>query len=143
MPGVALSKTNQRVQRSGATKWRFCLNSFESDRSHTQNGGVGLYGSGVEVVVEHDPPARLELHRPPDDGETVVGLGEDTRRAAADPDVVWATSRIRHAPALAFAVLMAHTSAAVARLAREGFSVRDAAALLDLSPGRVSQLLNA
>jgi predicted RNA binding protein YcfA (HicA-like mRNA interferase family)/predicted RNase H-like HicB family nuclease len=39
--------------------------------------------------------------------------------------------------------LMAHTSAAVARLAREGYSVRDAAALLDLTPGRVSQLLNA
>lgn len=38
--------------------------------------------------------------------------------------------------------LMAHTSAAVARLAREGYSVRDAAALLDLTPGRVSQLLN-
>jgi hypothetical protein len=38
--------------------------------------------------------------------------------------------------------LMAHTSASVARLAREGYSVRDAAALLDLTPGRVSQLLN-
>jgi predicted RNase H-like HicB family nuclease len=38
--------------------------------------------------------------------------------------------------------LIAHTSAAVARLAREGYSVRDAAALLDLTPGRVSQLLN-
>src|ERR1035437_9952344 len=38
--------------------------------------------------------------------------------------------------------LMAHTSAAVVRLAREGYSVRDAAALLDLTPGRVSQLLN-
>ena len=39
--------------------------------------------------------------------------------------------------------LMAHTAAAVARLAREGYSVRDAAALLELTPGRVSQLLNA
>ena len=39
--------------------------------------------------------------------------------------------------------LMAHTSAAVAQLAREGYSVRDAAALLDLTPGRVSQLLKA
>jgi len=39
--------------------------------------------------------------------------------------------------------LMAHTAAAVARLAREGYSVRDAATLLDLTPGRVSQLLNA
>ena len=39
--------------------------------------------------------------------------------------------------------LMAHTSAAVVRLAREGYSVRDAATLLDLTPGRVSQLLNA
>lgn len=39
--------------------------------------------------------------------------------------------------------LMAHTSSAVARLAREGYSVRDAATLLDLTPGRVSQLLNA
>lgn len=39
--------------------------------------------------------------------------------------------------------LMAHTSATVARLARAGYSVRDAAALLDLTPGRVSQLLNA
>jgi predicted RNase H-like HicB family nuclease len=40
-------------------------------------------------------------------------------------------------------ILMAHTSAAVTRLAQEGYSVRDAAALLDLTPGRVSQLLNA
>jgi predicted RNase H-like HicB family nuclease len=39
--------------------------------------------------------------------------------------------------------LMAHTSSAAARLAREGYSVRDAAALLGLTPGRVSQLLNA
>lgn len=39
--------------------------------------------------------------------------------------------------------LMAHTSAAVARLARKGYSVRDAATLLSLTPGRVSQLLNA
>ena len=39
--------------------------------------------------------------------------------------------------------VMAHTSAAVAQLAREGYSVRDAAALLDLTPGRVSQLLKA
>lgn len=39
--------------------------------------------------------------------------------------------------------LVAHTSAAVARLARAGYSVRDAAALLDLTPGRVSQLRNA
>jgi DNA-directed RNA polymerase specialized sigma24 family protein len=39
--------------------------------------------------------------------------------------------------------LLAHTSAAIAALAREGYSVRDAAALLDLTPGRVSQLLNA
>ena len=40
-------------------------------------------------------------------------------------------------------VLMAHTAAAAARLAREGYSVRDAATLLELTPGRVSQLLNA
>ena len=39
--------------------------------------------------------------------------------------------------------LRAHTSAAVVRLAREGYSVRDAAALLALTPGRVSQLLHA
>jgi predicted RNase H-like HicB family nuclease len=39
--------------------------------------------------------------------------------------------------------LMAHTASAVARLAHEGYSVRDAAALLGLTPGRVSQLLNA
>jgi predicted RNase H-like HicB family nuclease len=39
--------------------------------------------------------------------------------------------------------LMAHTSAAVVRLARECYSVRDAAALLALTPGRVSQLLHA
>ena len=39
--------------------------------------------------------------------------------------------------------LIAHTSAAAARLTREGYSVRDAAALLNLTPGRVSQLLNA
>lgn len=37
--------------------------------------------------------------------------------------------------------LMAHTSSAAARLAHEGYSVRDAAALLGLTPGRVSQLL--
>ena len=40
-------------------------------------------------------------------------------------------------------VLMAHTAAAAARLAREGYSVRDVAALLDLTPGRVSRLLHA
>jgi DNA-directed RNA polymerase specialized sigma24 family protein len=39
--------------------------------------------------------------------------------------------------------LVAHTSDAVTALAREGYSVRDAAALLDLTAGRVSQLLNA
>ena len=39
--------------------------------------------------------------------------------------------------------LLAHTSDAVTALAREGYSVRDAAALLDLTAGRVSQLLNA
>jgi hypothetical protein len=39
--------------------------------------------------------------------------------------------------------LMAHTSAAVVRLARECYPVRDAAAMLALSPRRVSQLLDA
>ncbi|HEY5179929.1 MAG TPA: hypothetical protein VIJ07_09205, partial [Dermatophilaceae bacterium] len=38
---------------------------------------------------------------------------------------------------------MAHTSAAVVRLARECYSVRDAAAMLALSTGRVSQLVDA
>ena len=40
------------------------------------------------------------------------------------------------------AALLAHTSTSASRLAREGYSVRDAATLLDLTPGRVSQLLN-
>jgi predicted RNase H-like HicB family nuclease len=39
--------------------------------------------------------------------------------------------------------LAAATSEAVARLAQKGYSVRDTAALLDLTPGRVSQLRNA
>ncbi len=39
--------------------------------------------------------------------------------------------------------LMLQTTDAVARLASNGYSVRDAAILLDLTPGRISQLLNA
>jgi DNA-binding CsgD family transcriptional regulator len=59
-------------------------------------------------------------------GQGAVGDGRERRQARELEEAV-----------------MAHTSAAVARLAREGYSVRDAAALLDLTPGRVSQLLNA
>ncbi len=54
-----------------------------------------------------------------------------------------AVGRERRQARLLENALMAHTAAAVARLARDGYSVRDAAALLDLTPGRVSQLLNA
>jgi len=40
-------------------------------------------------------------------------------------------------------LLATATSAAVARLTQHGYSVRDAATLLDLTPGRVSQLMHA
>jgi predicted RNase H-like HicB family nuclease len=83
----------------------------------------------IILIAELDDQAKPELtftYQVSDEVVPAVAVGRERRQARELEETV-----------------MAHTSAAAVRLARECYSVRDAAAMLALSPGRVSQLLDA